>query len=177
MSPYKNVEIMDYPALSMPISVAREQILGDISSKEKHMISWYQDDKWAKNKFNFSTIARDPQKNCIALSSCKKMPDNTLKILCHYYVIRRMRCNYPGIAQTDFIPHYLKYARKLHVKGVWFSIHSFSQRQEKHKMAKIRRLNVRPFGLNFQPYKGLFKYMGEIEYNNVMQSKFLYSMK
>lgn len=177
MSPYKNIKIIDYSPFSAPISVIREQILNDISSKENYMLSWYRKKKWIKNNFDFSTITTDPQGTPIALSSCKVMPDKTLKILCHFYVMRKMRPIYPSISHTDFTPHYVDYARKHKLKGVWFSVHCFNRRQHCHKKAILRSLNGGKLDLKFQPYANLFKYTGEINYNNVMQSRFFYSIR
>ncbi|MCZ0932206.1 MAG: hypothetical protein OXJ52_03525 [Oligoflexia bacterium] len=166
--------MMNYPSLSFPVSKVREQILNDISLKENYIKSWYCEKKWTKNDFDFSTIATDTQGNSIAISSCKLMPDKTLKILCHFYVMRKMRSIYPSISHTDFTPHYVKYAKEHSLKGVWFSVHCFNDRQKRHKKAVIRSLNGGLQDLKFQPYACLFKYEGEIQYNSVTQSKFLY---
>lgn len=178
MSPYKNIEIKDYDSSSEVISSAREEILNDIASSEKnHMISWYQEEKWNKNNFRFSTIARDSQNKLIAVSSCKIMSDKALKILCHYYVMKSMRCIYPSISQTDFIPHYVKYAKKHRLKSVWFSIHCFDLRRKRLKQSAIRSLNGGKLDLKYQPYVNSFEYQGEVVYNHVKQHKFVYRIK
>ena len=178
MSLYKNIKIEDHLPLSKAISLARKEVLNDIvSSKETYMISWYQDEKWAKNNFHFSTIARDFQKKLIAISSCKIMPDKTLKTLCHYYVMKKKRYIYPSISQTNFIPHYVKYAEKNCLKGVWFSIHCFDLRRERLKQSIIRSLNGGKVDLKYQPYVNSFKYQGEIIYNHVKQCKFFYRIR
>ena len=176
MSPYKDIKIVDHLSLSVPVSTTRKQILNDISSREKHIMSWYYEKKWIKNNFDFSTIAIDSQGNPIALSSCKVISNKTLKILCHFYIMRRYRHIYRSISHTDFIPHYVEYARKHKLKGVWFSIHCFNHRQKCHREAIIRSLNGGRLDLKFQPYANLFKYTGEIMYNNVIQSQFFYTL-
>ena len=174
MSPYKNIEIKDYPPLSHSVSVMREQILNDIPLREQHIISWYNKKKWIKNNFSSSTIATDFQKNPIAISSCKLMTDQTLKILCHFYIMKKVRHIYRSISHTDFIPHYVKYAKKHKIKGLWFSIHCFNNRLKCYRQAIIRSLNGGQLDLKYQPYANLFKYKGEIKYNNVTQSQFFY---
>lgn len=176
MSPYKSIKLEDRSPFSEFTSLARTEVLNDVSSKEAHMISWYQKEKWTKNNFNFSTVARDSQKNLIAISSCKVMPDETLKMLCHYYVMRNMRHVYLSISQTDFIPHYVEYAKKHCLKSVWFSIHCFDVRRERLKQSVIRSLNGGKLDLKCQPYVNSFKYQGQITYNHVKQHKFIYKI-
>ena len=175
---YKNITIENHSSLSDTISLARKKISTDIiSSEETYMLSWYQDTKWTKNNFYFSTIAKDSQNKLVAISSCKLMSDKTLKILCHYYVMKSMRHIYPSISQTNFMPHYVKYAEKHCFKGVWFSIHCFDIRRERLKKSVIRTLNGGKVDLKYQPYVNSFKYKGEMIYNNVKQHKFSYEIK
>ena len=176
MSPYKNINLRDHSPLSTSVSIMREKILNDIPPKEAHTVSWYQEAKWIKNNFDFSTIAIDSNKIPIAFSSCKLMPDQTLKILCHFYIIKKMRYIYRSISHTDFIPHYIEYAKKHKINGLWFSIHCFNRRLKCYKTAVLRSLNGGQLSLKYQPYANLFKYTGEIKYNNVIQSQFVYTL-
>ena len=177
MSLYKNITLENHSPLSKTILLAKKEILTDIiSSGETYMLSWYQGEKWTKNNFYFSTIAKNSQKKLVAISSCKLMSNKTLKILCHYYVIKSMRHIYPSISQTNFIPHYVRYAKKHRFKGVWFSIHCFDIRRERLKKSIIRSLNGGKVDLKYQPYVKSFKYKGEMIYNNVKQHKFFYEI-
>lgn len=177
MSPYNRIELIDLDPFAPEITRARAGVLADLRESERHMEGWFQDLKWQKNAFTFCTLIREKDGPSVALSACKIMPDRTMKILCHYYMIRSFRSAYRSLSQTDIIPWHVKRAREEKLAGVWYTIHAFDRRHERLKQSVLRSLNGGRVREEYQPYLNSFRHEGQITYNHVRQDKFYFPLE
>ena len=176
-SPYKDISILQCSLNDERVTNFRLQIIDDIGDKqnESYMVKWFTEPKWTKNNFELINLVLVEDK-IIAISCNKVQPDNTVKVLCHYYVLRDYRSKYRSLQHTDIIPSDVEYAKSLNLSGIWYSIHAFDQRHKRYAESNIRMLNGGKVGYESQPYWPLFKYEGEVSYNNVMQHKFYFDL-
>ena len=175
LSPYTDIQISDFDSNYDVVTSARQQIVleikSDIGYKEKYMLPWFEDEKWYKNAFDYCDIVfRDG--DLVALSGNKILADNTIKILCHYYVMKKYRVIYRGLQQTDLIPKSIATAKTKNLKGVWYSVHAFDKRHERLIQSQIRGYNGSKLNAKCMPYWLKTEYHGEINYNHTIQHKF-----
>lgn len=181
MSPYSQVSFEDLDPLHPFISQAREMISLEIEKhpRDKLMLPWFSDKKWRSNQFSYSTLAWNEERKLIGMSSCRVMDDESMKILCHYYLMKDMRTSFRSISQTDFVPRYVQEARRLSLKSVWMSVHTFDRRHTRLADSIERSINREGnnrISRQQQPYVDHFKYVGEVEYNNTLQKKYVLNL-
>lgn len=174
-SPYKDIKIFSLDPLSKEITSAREIIIDELKSQKKdnkHMIDWYEDKRWASYCLDYCTGVYTAKGELISLSGNKIQPDNTMKVLCYYYMIKKYRTMYRSLSQTDIIPSNVEYAKEKRIKGIWFSVHVFDKRHARLSNSQKRFLNGGNLLEHQMPYWKKLKYVGNITYRGVEQEKF-----
>jgi hypothetical protein len=176
-SPYTDIKIIDHAPTSQEILLVRNKIISDITTNghknEQFMIEWFSEPKWTKNNFTYCQEIRDSLGHTIALSSNKILENNSMKILCHYYVMKDQRAKYRSMQHSDLIPDCYLYAKNLGLDNIWYSIHAFDTRHKRYAESNIRKLNGGKLTDKEQPYWSKIRYNGEIEYNYVKQHQFI----
>lgn len=179
LSPYKDIRIDTLHPSSDQVSEVRNLIIDELMSQKKdnmHMLSWYQPQQWSKVKLDNCTVVYNDKDEPIALSGNKIQPDNTMKVLCYYYMFKRFRTTYKSLSQTDIIPSNVEFAKTRDLDGIWFSVHVFDERHKRLAESQKRFMNGSMLDESMMPYWKKFKYIGTIIYNHVKQEKFYASI-
>lgn len=173
---YSNLEFVTSGPNEELACFSREQIVLDINAgleSEKHMLGWFtHTPDWYVNSLTYCNMLYDKDCNLIAMASSAIQPDNTMKILCHYYVIRKYRALYRSIHQTNIIPADIQYGIDNKLNGVWYSFHAFDKRHQRYSDSQKRLLNGSGVREEHMPFWKQFKYVGNVIYKNVEQEKF-----
>lgn len=155
---------------------SRQQVVNDIlatSTAENHMIGWFtHQQNWYDTNFSYSNILHNNSGELVAISSNSLQPDNTMKILCHFYVLKKYRSVYRGIHQTNIIADDVEYGLKHGINGLWYSFHTFDNRHQRYSNSQKRLLNGSKISEELMPFWKKFKYVGNVIYKNVEQEKF-----
>jgi hypothetical protein len=173
---YQNLNHSFYDSLDQIVTNSRYTVQNDIekygSNNDKKMLFWFSDEKWVKNKFSNSSLIFDENRNLIAICGNRLLDDNTMKILCHYYVIKKFRNKYQSLHQVIIIPELVKFGKLNNLKGLWYSFDLFDKRHKRYSESQKRLLRGSKVPIEFIPYWNKFEFLGETVYNNVKQDKF-----
>mgnify|MGYP006268762913 CR=1 FL=1 len=162
------------------VDAARSAVLLDIlvhgSDSDQQMLHWYADDKWRKNQFHDACLIQDKDGAFVALCGNRLMPDDSMKILCHLYTIKRYRNRYQSLHQVLMIPRLVQQAKDMCLQGLWYSIHTFDQRHKRFSESQKRLLKPGAVARDHMPYWDRFIFTETIVYNNTEQDKFYMSL-
>lgn len=173
---YTDIQIVQTHPNDTIAASSRELIVNDILSGDTnahYMSAWYtRSNEWYEKSFSHCYLLYDNFDQLIAMSSNSLQPDNTMKILCHFYILKDFRNKYRGIHQTNIIPKDVEYGIKHNLNGIWYSIHPFDKRHKRYSESQKRLLNGSKLHEEIMPYWKSFVYVGNVIYKNVIQEKF-----
>jgi len=167
---YTDINYSKLPPFDNVVNEARTCITEDIDEKDTYMKFWFSDEKWKKNKFaHCDVLYKD---NEIVALCGNVLIEDTLKIFCHLYVIKKFRKFYPSIHQTNILPAKIDFAKNHNLTELWYTIDTFDKRHKRLSDsqkyfivgAASRKVSMPDY------YK--FEYKGRVTYNYTEQDKF-----
>lgn len=168
-SPYKlQVKIITKDEILPYVKAIQEDILDNGLKKDLIIYKWYKD---LYHRFSLYTLVFDEDDNFIAYSG-NDLNDNSIKILCHLYVIRKYRTIYRSITQTDLIPFMVDFAENNGYDSIWYSMEVSDPHRSKYATSQKRHLNGGKLDSKYMPFWKDFEYVGQVVYNHVIQEKF-----
>ena len=173
---YNNLQLTNRDPFDDRITSARSLICNDIqqfgSANDQKMLYWFSNEKWTKNKFTNSIVIHDEHGEVVALCGNILLNDNTLKILCHFYVLKKFRSMYQSVHQVLMIPNMVEYGMSIGATGLWYSFDPYDNRHKRYSESQKRLLNGSNVPTNQMPYWDKFEFVGQVTYNNTLQDKF-----
>ena len=173
---YDNLQLINCDPFSDAVNQARKIVSDDIktfgSLSDQKMLFWFTDEKWKKNNFTNSIVIYNEHGELIALCGNIVLDDNTIKILCHLYVLKKFRNTYQGVHQVLMIPNMVEYGKSISADGLWYSFDPFDKRHKRYSESQKRLLRGANVSTDQMPYWDKFKFVGQVTYKNTIQDKF-----
>lgn len=173
---YQNLIHEFYNPLDNIVSQSRCLVQEDIKNygtqHDQKMLFWFSDEKWIKNKFSNATVILDENDRLVGICGNRLLSDNTMKILCHYYVMKEFRNRYQSLHQVLIIPKLVEFGKANNLNGLWYSFDTFDLRHKRYSESQKRLLRGSNVSKDYIPYWDKFKFEGQVVYNNVLQDKF-----
>lgn len=177
---YENLIVKRLSHDSCEVELARKLVVDDItrngSNEDHHMISWFVDRYWINKPYLFCYLVYDDNE-LVSISVVTHENDNTLKIFCKFYTIKKYRSRYQAHHHVCILPDIINYATEKNIKGLWYSIHTFNKRLTRYAESQKRLFKGSNIADDFIPYRDKFLYVGNIIYNSVDQEKFYMKIK
>ena len=178
---YQNLKLMICEPFFDVVTYSRKIISNDIesfgSTTDQNMLYWFTDEKWSKNKFTNTVVICNEYNEIVALCGNKMLDDNTVKILCHFYVLKKFRNLYQGIHQVLIIPKMVEHFTNVGAYGLWYSFDPYDKRHKRYSESQKRLLKGANVSTDLMPYWDKFKFVGQVNYNNTVQDKFYMELR